>query len=127
MSYEKQTWQTGDIVTSAKLNHMEDGIAENGGGSYIVKKIPIYENGDLVGFKLDKNYTEIKTAFLSGLYIYVIRTDVGETYIDYTIGILSELSEDTDAGIWALTIDDLQFTSNSATGEMRYMFNDPLG
>ena len=26
MSYEKQTWQTGDIVTSAKLNHMEDGI-----------------------------------------------------------------------------------------------------
>ena len=26
MSYEKQTWVTGDIVTSAKLNHMEDGI-----------------------------------------------------------------------------------------------------
>ena len=26
MSYEKQTWQTGDIVTSAKLNHMEGGI-----------------------------------------------------------------------------------------------------
>lgn len=29
MNYEKQTWQTGDIVTSAKLNHMEDGIAES--------------------------------------------------------------------------------------------------
>ena len=32
MSYEKQTWETGDIVTSAKLNHMEDGIADGGGG-----------------------------------------------------------------------------------------------
>ena len=26
MSYEKQTWQTGDIITAEKLNHMEDGI-----------------------------------------------------------------------------------------------------
>ena len=31
MSYTKQTWATGDIVTADKLNHMEDGIA--GGGS----------------------------------------------------------------------------------------------
>ena len=28
MSYTKNTWQTGDIVSSAKLNHMEDGIAD---------------------------------------------------------------------------------------------------
>lgn len=26
MAYEKQTWQSGDVVTSAKLNNMEDGI-----------------------------------------------------------------------------------------------------
>lgn len=30
MSYEKQTWATGDIVTADKLNHMEDGIASGG-------------------------------------------------------------------------------------------------
>lgn len=30
MSYEKQTWATGDIVTADKLNHMEDGIAAGG-------------------------------------------------------------------------------------------------
>lgn len=28
MSYTKNTWQSGDVVTSAKLNHMEDGIEE---------------------------------------------------------------------------------------------------
>lgn len=26
MSYTKQTWQAGDEITSAKLNHLEDGI-----------------------------------------------------------------------------------------------------
>ena len=26
MSYTKQTWKAGDEITSAKLNHMEDGI-----------------------------------------------------------------------------------------------------
>ena len=26
MAYEKNTWKTGDIVTSAKLNHIEEGI-----------------------------------------------------------------------------------------------------
>lgn len=26
MTYEKQTWETGDIITKGKLNHIEDGI-----------------------------------------------------------------------------------------------------
>lgn len=30
MSYTKQTWATGDIITAEKLNHMEDGIAGAG-------------------------------------------------------------------------------------------------
>ena len=29
MAYEKTTWAKGDVVTSAKLNKMEDGIASN--------------------------------------------------------------------------------------------------
>lgn len=28
MSYEKTTWQTGDTITSEKLNHLEDGVGE---------------------------------------------------------------------------------------------------
>lgn len=39
MSYTKNTWQTGDIVSSEKLNHMEDGIAD---GSF-----PDYTNTDV--------------------------------------------------------------------------------
>jgi len=26
MTYVKQTWQTGDVITAEKLNHIEDGI-----------------------------------------------------------------------------------------------------
>ena len=32
MSYTKNTWANGDVITAAKLNNMEDGIAGAGGG-----------------------------------------------------------------------------------------------
>lgn len=28
MSYEKTVWQTGDVITAAKLNKIEDALAE---------------------------------------------------------------------------------------------------
>lgn len=30
MAYDKQTWVSGEVITAAKLNHMEDGIASGG-------------------------------------------------------------------------------------------------
>lgn len=33
MSYDKQTWTSGEVITATKLNHMEDGIAGAGGGT----------------------------------------------------------------------------------------------
>lgn len=32
MAYEKHTWSCGETVTAELLNHIEDGIAESGGG-----------------------------------------------------------------------------------------------
>lgn len=32
MTYTKNTWANGDVITAAKLNNMEDGIANAGGG-----------------------------------------------------------------------------------------------
>ena len=31
MSYTKHTWQTGDVVSVARLNNIEDGVASAGG------------------------------------------------------------------------------------------------
>lgn len=61
MAYTKNTWQTGDVVTSAKLNHMEDGIAA-GGGVLIVH--------DVDG-TLDKTWQEIADAGFAVLAIEV--------------------------------------------------------
>lgn len=64
MSYEKNTWAKGDVITANKLNHMEDGIAESGGGAFIVRLLDTNY--------LDKTYGEIYQAFLSGKVIWVV-------------------------------------------------------
>ncbi len=33
MTYVKNTWRDGDIITAEKLNHLEDGVEEGGTGS----------------------------------------------------------------------------------------------
>ena len=37
MEYEPTVWQDGDTITSARLNKIEEGIAENSGGTYVVE------------------------------------------------------------------------------------------
>lgn len=36
MSYTKQTWETGDVITSEKLNHIEDGVANVDGRNPLI-------------------------------------------------------------------------------------------
>ena len=51
MSYTPTTWQNGDVITAEKLNHMEDGIAEGGGGSDYLLEI-IMDFNDESGFEI---------------------------------------------------------------------------
>lgn len=37
MAYEPTVWQAGDTITSARLNKLEQGVAEGGGGVYVVE------------------------------------------------------------------------------------------
>lgn len=61
MAYEKQSWKTGDVVTSAKLNHMEDGIG-NAGGVVTIGVSHIEDN-----FTLDKTWQEIYDTLREGV------------------------------------------------------------
>lgn len=58
MAYQKNTWASGDVVTSAKLNNIENGIA--GGGVLVV-------GGEMSGstMTLDKTWNEINNASLA--------------------------------------------------------------
>lgn len=78
MSYDKQNWQTGDVITANKLNHIEDGIAGAGGGGMLVISAVYDEQTDTT--TLDKTWQEIHDATFS-----IIITDnpmIGKVY-DY--------------------------------------------
>lgn len=63
MAYIKQNWQNGDVITAEKLNHIEDGIMESGGGSTLI--INVIEGGAM--WTLDKTWQEIYDAHSSGV------------------------------------------------------------
>ena len=48
MSYEKQTWNTGDIITAEKLNHIENGISESSSGGSDLPEIESTDKGKVL-------------------------------------------------------------------------------
>ena len=65
MAYMKQTWQNGDTITAEKLNHMEDGIAEDG-GRFDVNVTMEYQTDHYEVTDFDKTVEEINTAYNEG-------------------------------------------------------------
>ena len=65
MSYTKQTWQNGDVITAEKLNHMEGGI-ENAGGNTQPLIIPYTWNNDTELYETETTFGEVRQAFESG-------------------------------------------------------------
>lgn len=64
MSYEKQTWATGDIVTADKLNHMEDGISAVGGGYDAEFHVTIVDDAPVI--TTDATYSEFVQKLTDG-------------------------------------------------------------
>lgn len=77
MAYTKNTWVTGDIVTSAKLNHMEDGIASS---AVMVVRINFTTDGSHNVYTLDKTWQEIYDAIDSGLFCFLLEGGEGSFY-----------------------------------------------
>lgn len=64
MSYEPTIWKSGDVVTSAKLNKMEQGIAS---GSGVV--MPTYTTSDGETYTCDMTFAEITSAISEGKFV----------------------------------------------------------
>ena len=96
MSYTPTNWQSGDIITSAKLNKMEQGIA-NGGGVLLVTASQDDTSG---GHICDKMGDEVKTAFLNGLNVILYLQ--GEDQADRTETRGSSSGSDNLFESWAL-------------------------
>lgn len=78
MSYEPTTWKDGDLVTSAKLNKLEQGVA-NGGGILIVHCD--YDTG-----VLDKTWQEI---YNGGFGVIMTETPDGVLFYEPIIQIIN--------------------------------------
>ena len=114
MSYEKQTWQTGDVVTSAKLNHMEDGIAAAGGGGVLVVNVTESEVEGSTVSTCDKTAGEMAAALEAGGLI--LRGDAGGGAYFY-MGITQARVD--PAGYTFIPIDE-QFGVFTATSASEY-------
>lgn len=74
MSYEPTNWKDGDLVTSAKLNKMEQGIANGVNFEVINMEMTLNQETFSYSFSLDKTAGEIIDILKSGKHILVIST-----------------------------------------------------
>lgn len=65
MSYEKQTWVTGETITAEKLNHMEGGIEASSSDEFIPIFTIRYETTGEATAKCDKTYEEVLAAIIA--------------------------------------------------------------
>lgn len=103
MSYEKQAWQTGEVITANKLNHMEDGIA-NGG----VLVVGVTDDGTTA--TMDKTWQQIYDADLAVCPQFV--QNYGKVN-----NIITEIKE---GDVYAVTIEGIDFTTDSPDGYPSY-------
>ena len=72
MGYTPTEWKSGDVVTSAKLNKLEQGVAASGGGSaFIVHVTTVGATSTL-----DKTYSEIYDALLTHIVLISEKDDI---------------------------------------------------
>ena len=69
MAYEKQTWADGDVITQEKLNHMEDGIADE--DVVIIDAKAVLNDTTWEVTEFGSSYNELKELILAKKYIVV--------------------------------------------------------
>lgn len=65
MAYEPTIWQTGDVVSSEKLNKLEEGVA-SGNEIFLVEANATQDENDSWSCELSHTYSEIVSAAQSG-------------------------------------------------------------
>lgn len=75
MAYEPTNWKTGDVVTSEKLNKLENGVANGGGFLKVASSLDDQERVET----MDKTWQEIHDALVNGEYVVLV-----DAYDEYT-------------------------------------------
>lgn len=86
MGYVKNTWQSGDVVTAAKLNHIEAGI---GASTFVIT----LTTEDTYTYTADKTWKEVRDAVAGGVLPIVKFYQEDVTEKDYYIGTVYAVTE----------------------------------
>ncbi len=107
MAYTPTNWKDGDIISAEKMNKLEQGVAEGGGGGVLL--VNVTEGSDGGGgsitksvspmrkvpssptFTADKTYAEVDAAVKAGKMVYLVYKG---NYIPLTVA----SSEDDSSG-----------------------------
>ncbi len=87
MAYEPKTWECGETVTADALNHLEQGVAEAGGGDIEPLLINATSIGSGNGQKwivTDKTYQQVADALENGIPCFVTFADPGNSICNAT-------------------------------------------
>ena len=110
MSYEPTNWQEGDLITSERLNKMEQGIASGEGGIFL---IPAEYDSSTGNATMQKTAGEIFEAASSGklCVMEVHSQDNGVLTINQPV--LTGVSK--NGSMYMININDVTFYANSPT------------
>lgn len=78
MSYTKQTWANGDVITADKLNHIEDGIDGINNRIRVIYTATWDDNTNDYIWTCDKTFNEILSLIESGVDVYAQINRYGE-------------------------------------------------
>lgn len=94
MSYDPTNWKAGDVISSQKLNKLEQGVADagGGGGALVVHIQKEVISEDETHYTADKTAGEIKAALESGQVVSFPYTLAGDEETQYYVDILGTLS-----------------------------------
>lgn len=107
MAYEPTNWKTGDVVTSAKLNKLENAVAN--GGWLICNATPVSGTEYMM---IDKTWQEIHDSIVAGCPVAAISGGELNTVFIICIG-----TQFLPNGAFAVTFDNnIIFYSSSKNG-----------
>lgn len=125
MSYEPTNWKTGDVVTSAKLNKLENGVANAGvGGAFIVNAV---DHPEGLYYQLDKTWLEIRNALLNGERVILAEIFGDRDYVNTYYSFVSIMEQGTPDSLHCEVRPQgsgRSYESNSETGYPQYNYSD---
>ena len=99
MVYDKNTWQSGDVITSAKLNHLEDGLDAT---NYYNVTVTFTETPGVAA--ADKSLSEVVAAFVAGKRVIVFGTMEGGVEVAGYVTGLATSNDSPVAWLGCLTV-----------------------